>query len=274
MTEEAGFHDVGGERLFAVVHRPATETGRGVVLCAPLGEEQLWAHRVFVSWARELAAQGFTVVRFDYRGEGDSDREFEHSDLESRVDDAARAIGILRAAAPRLKETTLVGLRLGASIAALAATSQEGVDRLVLCDPVADGAAYMQVVLRINLAAQMALHRKVVTGRDELVAAMEDGATVNIEGYELAAPFYRQVTAFRLADVLPRFAGPSLLVQIAAEGAPPRRDLAALEAACPRARVASVVEEPFWKEIKTFYQRAGRLFDVTRQWLEEPVPCG
>lgn len=274
MTEEAAFHEIDGERLFAVVHRPAADAGRGVVLCAPLGEEQLWAHRVFVSWARDLAAQGFTVVRFDYRGEGDSDREFEQSDLETRVADTAHALAILRGAAPGLQDTTVVGLRLGASIAALAATSQEGVDRLVLCDPVADGAAYMQAVLRINLAAQMALHRKVVAGRDELVAAMEQGTTVNIEGYELAAPFYRQVTAFRLAETLPQFAGASLLVQIAAEGAPPRRDLAALEAACPRVRVASVVEEPFWKEIKTFYQRAERLFDVTRQWLEEPVPCG
>jgi len=37
-------------------------------------------------------------------------------------------------------------------------------------DPVTDGSAYMQSVLRINLAYQMALHRRVVAGRDELVA--------------------------------------------------------------------------------------------------------
>ena len=43
------------------------------VFCHPLTEEKLWTHRVFVTFARELAAAGHTVLRFDYRGNGDSD---------------------------------------------------------------------------------------------------------------------------------------------------------------------------------------------------------
>ena len=68
--------------------------------------------------------------------------------------------------------------------------------------------------------------------------------------------------------MLPRYAGRTLLVQICAETLPPRKDLAALAAAAPAVETRNAPEEPFWREIKTFYQRADRLFQVTLDWLE------
>ncbi|MEI2787934.1 MAG: hypothetical protein V9E93_03525 [Steroidobacteraceae bacterium] len=51
--------DLKGERIFAAHHRPAQPASRAIVMCHPLGEEKLWAHRVFVTFARDLAAAGF-----------------------------------------------------------------------------------------------------------------------------------------------------------------------------------------------------------------------
>ena len=93
MTENAYFLPLGGERLFAFLHLPGGPARGGIVLCAPLAEEKLWSHRVFVSFARELAARGFAVLRFDFRGEGDSDRRFEESDLDTRLADTHAACG-------------------------------------------------------------------------------------------------------------------------------------------------------------------------------------
>lgn len=62
MTEEAFFLRRGGERLFAFLHRPDGPCRGGAVLCAPPAEEKLWAHRVFVSFARELSGHETTVV--------------------------------------------------------------------------------------------------------------------------------------------------------------------------------------------------------------------
>lgn len=267
MTETACFLPLGDERLFAFVHQPPGPVRGGAVLCAPLAEEKLWSHRVFVSFARELAARGFAVLRFDFRGEGDSDRAFEDSDLDTRLADTAAAIDELKRRTHGLGKVTLVGLRLGATIAAAAAAGRDDVDRLVLWDPVVDGADYMQSVLRSNLMAQMAIHRKVVEDRDALVARLERGETVNVEGYAFALPLFRGVSGLRLPELLAGRQTPAQVVAISPRAAPPRPDLAAL-ATGAQLRLDSVVEESFWKEIKAFCPRAENLFQATTDWIE------
>ena len=266
MTENAFFLPLGEERLFAFLHRPQGPCRGGAVLCAPLGEEKLWSHRVFVGFARELAARGYAVLRFDHRGEGDSDRPFERSDCGTRVADVRAAIDELKRQVAGLERVTLVGLRFGATVAAAAAAGRSDVERLVLWDPVVDGADYMQAVLRSNLMAQMAIHHKVLESREQLIERLDRGDTVNVEGYALAAPLFREASALRLAELLAADARPCLVVSITPRAAPPRPDLAAL-AAGGRAELVAAVEEAFWKEIKQFYQRAGDLTRVTFEWL-------
>lgn len=263
MTENAYFLPLGGERLFAFLHLPEGPARGGIVLCAPLAEEKLWSHRVFVSFARELAARGFAVLRFDFRGEGDSDRRFEESDLDTRLADTHAAIDELKRRVPGPGKVALVGLRLGATIAAAAAAQRDDIERLVLWDPVVDGADYMQSVLRSNLMAQMAIHRKVIEDRDALVARLRRGETVNIEGYDLGLALFEQVSALKLAELLAARPLPCQVVSIAVRQAPPRPDLAALAASLATVTLDAAAEEPFWKEIKTFYQRAEDLFRVS-----------
>jgi len=266
MTEKAYFLPLGEERLFAFLHRPEGACRGAAVLCAPLAEEKLWSHRVFVSFARELAARGFAVLRFDYRGEGDSDRPFERSDCSTRIADTRAAIDELKRQFPGQDRVTLVGLRFGATIAAAAAAGRDDVDRLVLWDPVVDGADYMQSVLRSNLMAQMAIHHKVLESREQLIERLDRGETVNVEGYALAASLFRESSALRLADLVAAAGRPCQVVSITPRAAPPRPELAAL-AAAGGIELAAAVEEAFWKEIKQFVQRAGDLTRVTFEWL-------
>ena len=63
----------------------------GVLLCHAFAEEKLWSHRVYVTFARELAALGYAVLRFDFRGEGDSDLEFEQATISTRIADVITA---------------------------------------------------------------------------------------------------------------------------------------------------------------------------------------
>jgi len=266
MTETAYFLPLGDERLFAFLHRPDGPCRGGVVLCAPLAEEKLWSHRVFVSFARDLAERGFAVLRFDYRGEGDSDRPFEQSDCSTRIADVRAAIDELKRQVPGLDRVTLVGLRFGAAIAAAAAAGRGDVERLVLWDPVVDGADYMQSVLRTNLMAQMAIHRKVLESREQLIERLDRGETVNVEGYALSSSLFRETSALRLAGLIAAAGRPCQVVSITARAAPPRPDLAAL-AAASHVELAAATEEAFWKEIKPFCQRAADLTRVTFAWL-------
>jgi hypothetical protein len=128
----------------------------------------------------------------------------------------------------------------------------------------------MQTVLRLNLMYQMAIHRKVIEDRELLAARLANGETVNIEGYELAEPFFKQVSEFRLTDVLTQFVGKTLLVQINQGDAPMKPELAALAAADGRCLVDAVQEVQFWKEIKFFCRRSAALTKATLDWLASP----
>lgn len=257
-----------GNAIFSVLHRPEAPVRGGLLFCHPLGEEKLWSHRVLVSFARRLAASGWVVLRMDCRGEGDSDREFEDTDLATRVEDILTGLTHLRVGLPTGAPIGLLGLRMGALVAAVVATRPAlAVDRLILWDPPLTGAQYMQTVLLTNLAFQMAKHRKVVEDRKALVERLRGGATVNIEGYLLSGAYHEQVTALDLRQVLPPFGGRGLLVQVDPGPAPPRGELVELAGACQCVQFAQAVEEPFWKETKTFCQRADALSSLTETWL-------
>ena len=81
------FGPAGGRRLFGVFHEPpaSRRRGCGVVLCYPLGTEYTSYYRAYRQLALSLAENGFHVLRFDFRGCGDSEGE-EHG--ASRVSDA------------------------------------------------------------------------------------------------------------------------------------------------------------------------------------------
>lgn len=114
---------------------------RGVVLCGAHGFEQMAAHRPWRRLAEEIAASGCPTLRFDYPGEGDSaDPEEPH--LADWVGSIRRAARYLREEAG-VREIVLVGLRFGATLAALAAQA-EPVERLVLMAPFATGRAYLR----------------------------------------------------------------------------------------------------------------------------------
>jgi hypothetical protein len=96
---------------------------------------------------------------------------------------------------------------------------------------------------------------------------MREGATVNIDGYELAYPCYEQATAVDLKERRKRFADPCLIVQIGKDGQPVNPDLKALQGTYPACDLQSAVEEPFWKEIKRWYRVAPNLSETTFAWM-------
>ncbi len=117
---------------------------RGVVICGSIGFESLCSHKSLAILAERIAAAGQPVLRFDYRGCGDS------ADIEG--DCGRRAIwkDNIRAAVAFLRTRTgvdkiaLAGLRLGATLATEVAAEMSGVERLALIAPPTTGKAYVR----------------------------------------------------------------------------------------------------------------------------------
>lgn len=115
-----------------------------MLLCNPFGEEAARAHRIYRVLATALERAGYASLRFDLSGTGDSAGDSELCTVEQWLVDLTRAAAELRAVsgAPRV---ALFGLRLGGTLAALAAARGELRPRhLLLWDPVVSGAAYLR----------------------------------------------------------------------------------------------------------------------------------
>jgi pimeloyl-ACP methyl ester carboxylesterase len=135
-------------RLFGA-YAPAAgpARGRGVVLCNPWGVEALRAHRSLKFLGDALARAGVDVLRFDYFGTGDSEGSAEDVTLSGCVEDTLAAMDELRDTAG-IERVDLVGLRFGALVAGRAAAARsERRSRLVMWDPVPDGAILLRELL-------------------------------------------------------------------------------------------------------------------------------
>jgi exosortase A-associated hydrolase 2 len=271
MNEEPFFFEGEGVELFGVLHSPECPShATAFVFCAPFGEEKMWAHRVYVSFARELCRSGHFVLRFDYRGTGDSDGDFEDGNLENYLADVRAALGVLKQRADGAAGFGLLGLRFGALVAAVAAERLAEVSRLILWAPISRGADYMQELLRVNLAMQMALYKEVRQGRNELVLAMRRGGTANVDGYEIAGSMYDQVSTVDLLVGEKRADLDCLVVQLAPRRPPVvGKEFELLASRYARGRTAVAAEDLFWKEIKPFYTHAPNVTAETLRWLEQ-----
>ncbi len=261
------FFDNGAGRLFGILHKPdGNNNGFGFVMCTPIVEEKLWTHRVFVNFARELAAKGYTILRFDYLGHGDSYGDHVDSSPDTMLRDIHSAIGQIQRH-DTVKETGLIGLRMGATLAALAAERNPDLKKLVLWEPVLDGSAYMKELFRTNIITQTAVYKEIRWNTEMLIERLEEGGTVNINGYEILLPFYKQMVAVDLLSKEKIFRGEVLLVEAGKRKKEKIGKIVELAKLYKDATCSSVVEQPFWKEIKEYYPRAANLQNTTLQWL-------
>jgi uncharacterized protein len=130
--------------LFGLYHPSSNPSSvQGAVIAYPMGHEYLPAYPALKQLAIRLARAGVHVLRFDYSGSGDSAGETGEASLPDWVDDLERAIAELKAMAA-VKQVTLIGLRLGASLAVIAGRKSAIADRFVIWEPVVEGKAYLQ----------------------------------------------------------------------------------------------------------------------------------
>lgn len=124
----------------------------GVVMCAPQGHEMMWSHRAWRHLSDDMARAGLPVLRFDYRGTGDAaDLPDGDNTVASAIDDIVAACAALCRLAS-VSQIVLCGLRLGASLAALAAARVPQLAGVVMLAPVIDGRLYLRELRALHAA--------------------------------------------------------------------------------------------------------------------------
>jgi exosortase A-associated hydrolase 1 len=274
-SEEPLVFECAGAQLMAVLHHGSARTGVVVVVGGP--QYRTGSHRQFVLMARQLAQQSVPVLRFDYRGMGDSDGE--PRTFEAVADDIRAAIDAFMAQSPQLTGVVLWGLCDAATACTMYAATDERVRGLIVANPWVHTTAGAAKAYVKRYYAQRLLQRsfwtKVAKGEFKLGDSLADFARklVRASLRTDAAQTSSQPFIERMRLGLQRFGGPVLVLMSEHDlTAQEFRDLCRSSAAWARllARPASTVVDLAGADHTFSSHQALQLATVRCiQWLHE-----
>lgn len=189
---------VAGRTIRGVLHIP--EDGQdqypAVVLCHGFTGNKIGLHRIFVKAARFFCRAGYTTLRFDYSGCGDSDGDHTGITIDGQIVETLAALGFLKEV-PEVKrdETYLIGLSMGGAVASLAAARVSNLAGLVLWAPVADMYEEIRGIVGAGLFADVQAH-----------------GTADFEGFALGRPFVESLRNNFPIEAAAGFKGPLLAI--------------------------------------------------------------
>jgi pimeloyl-ACP methyl ester carboxylesterase len=265
--------------LYARTHIPvAGQRDLGVLVVPPIGRERQRILREMTNLGRDVAAAGFPVLRFDYRGEGESGGEFSESTVTTRVADTVAAAHELRrrSGAGRV---ALIGFHIGAVVAALAARDANA-DLLVCCDPACAIQPYVKNLIRASILQQSQYSGRPPELESEVRARLRAGNVINIYGFLAAAPLIDELETLDVTVALSEFSGSSAIMYFRPKEAPPPPPVhawGALLGAPSRCAIRPLTMSFSWTTRKRWVPRLGPLNEAVVEWLqttgqEAPVP--
>lgn len=175
--------------LFGIYHAPkGNARPMGVVLCPPIGQEYMRTHRALRQLSLQLNKSGAHALRFDYSGVGDSSGVDAEATMSAWLGDVCAAIDELKDTAG-VANVSVVGIRLGASLAYLATQARTDIDQVVLWDPVVKGSDYVAELIGVSETPQ------------RNAAAAARGETIGVGAFALTASLRRDVEAIDLCAI-------------------------------------------------------------------------
>lgn len=144
-------------RLFAVHYPPCTRPlNHAVLICSPEGNEYVRSHRNLQQLALLLSRIGADVLRFDFAGHGNSGGDSATVGPQRWQRDILDSLEMIRKLC-QPSRVTVIAMRLGATLAAN--MRLDGVDDLILIDPVLCGDTYLTMLEEFDDAELTGLSR-------------------------------------------------------------------------------------------------------------------
>jgi alpha-beta hydrolase superfamily lysophospholipase len=180
-----------------------TGLGIGVVICRPMGYESICAYRSVRAVAEAARSLGFPVLCFDYAGTGDSeDHDSRAEQIALWRDDVLAAVSELRRRCG-VSSVVLLGFRLGASLAALAASQSKHVAALIAIAPVLSGRRYLRELRTSRLLSigdsPIVLAAEVNARAED--ASGEEAGSVEASGAKLSAATVAALSQLQLEQL-------------------------------------------------------------------------
>lgn len=255
-------------RLYTMLHVPDAARRGSVVMCNPLFEERKSSHRALVEAARSLCRLGYLVIRFDYRGCGDSQGRFRDFSLADWEQDIAAMLALAAEEAPEAP-LGLLGVRAGGAMALRVGARDARVGFVAAWEPVVNGETYLRAELRKKLMKEMVTFGKGTRTRDTWLHDLEQGRDVDLDGYPVSPALAADLRTLDLIQAPSALGKPFLVVAVGPSAASAsvhtqlRDTLSTPEAA---GDTRSVDCRPFWNLIG--YTDITPLVHETATWMD------
>lgn len=180
------------------------ETGRAALLCPPIGHEYMRSYMTLDKLARRLASRGWPALKFDYLATGDSVGATGDGNCDAwRKSIALAGSELLERSEART--LLVVGMRLGATLAASLPSDALPIEVLVGWDPVVVGADYLADLQALHESSLALLH----TGwrRADAVARNDE-----LIGFDYPEAMRDSIAAMDMRQSLSGFRGRAFLV--------------------------------------------------------------
>lgn len=200
LPEQAGYFEVPGAHLYTVLHEVEDPVAR-VLLVGPFASERHNSYLPWVRWARSLAARNIEVLRYDYRGIGESTGVFDDMTFEDWGEDVKHLSGWLQGRSPNAP-LLLHGLELGAVLAGRAFHNGIG-DGLLLWSPPANANQALRTTL-IRWVSLEQIFKRAEERRtaSDYIRELEQGTHQEVEGYRWSTRLWRESFNFILPEGL------------------------------------------------------------------------
>jgi hypothetical protein len=200
LPERAGFFPVSGAHLYTVLHEVKNPVAR-VLLVGPFASERHNSFLPWVRWARYLAEQDIEVLRYDYRGIGESTGAFEQMTFADWRQDVRLLSAWLETRSPHVP-LVLHGLGLGAVLAGDAFDQGIG-DGLLLWSPPTNA----NQALRATLMRWVGLEQIFKFGDNrksasDYIRELEGGCSLEVDGYRWSVDLWQESSGFALPAAL------------------------------------------------------------------------
>jgi hypothetical protein len=190
LPEHPGYFPASGAHLYTVLHQVEKPVAR-MLLAGSFASERHYSFDPWVRWARYLAHRGIEVLRFDYRGVGESEGVFEEASFQQWGHDLVLLAKWLQDQSPDLP-LILNGLEIGGLLAGKAFDSGVGDILLLWSAPANANLALRPILFRWVIADQLFKFgddRKPATA---YIREMEEGSSIEVEGYRWSAGLWRE----------------------------------------------------------------------------------
>jgi alpha-beta hydrolase superfamily lysophospholipase len=208
----AVYFESNGHALFGWFQGPPAQamSDVGMVICKPCGYEAICSHRSLRAFADAARDIGIPTLRIDYRGTGDSEPiDPEADQLHVWTQDIIAAVVELRRRTG-VRQVCLLGVRLGALLASLAAAEMATPIPLVLIAPIVSGRRYLRGLRTTRMAGLLGKQSEAENSSSH--SAEAGHGSMEVSGFLLSAATLKALASIDLQTRAPPTQADMLLI--------------------------------------------------------------